>query len=300
LKRDRRKYVKLACHGFTELSAEERRATYGSAALGESFDGREYANIDTLFSLAEAYLFCQLVELKDASAAQGGTLLGDKSYFDLYTETRYAVDLCHRDGSLKIEVAKDPAKYIHKDDSLLPLLQMQRASGRKTFIVTNSLWDYTNVVMNYLLEGRTGKNLSHDWLQYFDVVIVGSRKPVFFTDGPQLFEIDLPTGLLHNTDNGSPLVQLDGDQQVNTNAIDPNVPETLRKTAARASDGAPLAHVFQNGSYRDLHAMLGVASGSEVLYAGDHIYGDVRASPCVAQQQQLPLKLSLGPFVCPC
>ena len=36
--------------------------------------------------------------------------------------------------------------------------------------------------------------------------------------------------------------------------------------------------MFQNGSYRDLHAMLGVASGSEVLYAGDHIYGDVLKS----------------------
>jgi hypothetical protein len=47
---------------------------------------------------------------------------------------------------------------------------MQRAAGRKTFIVTNSLYDYTNVVMNYLLEGRTGKDLSHDWLKYFDVV----------------------------------------------------------------------------------------------------------------------------------
>ena len=47
------------------------------------------------------------MELKDAS---DGALLADKSYFDLYTETRYAVDLCHRDGSLKLAVAKDPEK----------------------------------------------------------------------------------------------------------------------------------------------------------------------------------------------
>jgi hypothetical protein len=29
-----------------------------------NFDGDEYALVDTLFSLAEAYLYCQLVELK--------------------------------------------------------------------------------------------------------------------------------------------------------------------------------------------------------------------------------------------
>jgi hypothetical protein len=73
-------------------------------------------------------------------------------------------------------------------------------------------------------------------------VIVGSRKPLFFTDGPQLFEIDLPTGLLHNTDNGSPLVQLDCAQTAK--APSGPVPETLRRTAALASDGtSPLAHV---------------------------------------------------------
>lgn len=33
-----------------------------------------------------------------------------------------------------------------------------------------SLWDFTNVVMNFLLEGKTGKDMDHSWLQYFDVV----------------------------------------------------------------------------------------------------------------------------------
>lgn len=31
-----------------------------------------------------------------------------------YREVRTAVDLCHRDGSLKREVAADPGKYIHE------------------------------------------------------------------------------------------------------------------------------------------------------------------------------------------
>jgi hypothetical protein len=31
------------------------------------------------------------------------------------------------------------------------MLQMYKASGRKLFLATNSLWDYTKVVMNYLI-----------------------------------------------------------------------------------------------------------------------------------------------------
>lgn len=34
-------------------------------------------------------------------------------------------------------------------------------------------------------------------------------------------------------------------------------------------------HVIQGGGVTNLHSMLGVRSGSEVLYVGDHIYGDI-------------------------
>jgi hypothetical protein len=33
------------------------------------------------------------------------------------------------------------------------------------------------------------------------------------------------------------------------------------------------APVYQGGCYTDLHRMMGVSSGDEVLYVGDHIYG---------------------------
>ena len=125
-------------------------------------------------------------------------------------DVRAAVDWCHRDGSLKRSVAADPAKYINDDKALVPLLKMLRASGRSLFIVTNSLWDYTNVVMNYLC-GKDGVAVArdHEWLELFDVVIVGSCKPAFFIDmRAQLFEVHTPTGMLMNTDNGTPLAQV--------------------------------------------------------------------------------------------
>jgi len=54
---DRDKYVKVAYHGFKELSKEEKVGTYENTLVHDSFDGPDYALIDTLFSLAEAYLF---------------------------------------------------------------------------------------------------------------------------------------------------------------------------------------------------------------------------------------------------
>ena len=88
-------------------------------------------------------------------------------------DVRASVDLCHRDGSLKQAVAKDPAKYIHEDKRLLGIMDMYRAAGKKLFVATNSLWDYTHVVMNFLLAGRVGSERNEDWLEYFDVVITG-------------------------------------------------------------------------------------------------------------------------------
>lgn len=90
-------------------------------------------------------------------------------------DVRAAVDLCHRDGSLKQAVAKDPAKYIHEDKRLVGIMDMYRAAGKKLFVATNSLYDYTHVVMNFLLTGRVGSARNEDWLEYFDVVITGQH-----------------------------------------------------------------------------------------------------------------------------
>lgn len=64
---DRHKYVKVAYHGFKELSKEDKVGTYGNTLVRDSFDEPDYALIDTLFSLAEAYLFAQLVNFKDGN-----------------------------------------------------------------------------------------------------------------------------------------------------------------------------------------------------------------------------------------
>lgn len=200
----------IAYHGFRELSREQRLATYNEPAGQQrmAFEEPDFALIDTLFSLAEAFLFMQLVEINDA---EPDVLPPGKSYADLYRDVRAAVDLCHRDGSLKRAVAADPAQYIHDDPGLLPTLRMLRASGRKVFLATNSLWDYTHVVMNYLLGGRVGADRSEEWLSLFDVVVTGCGKPGFFSTSKPLFEVHTPTGMLYNTEAGSPMVPIGED-----------------------------------------------------------------------------------------
>jgi HAD superfamily 5'-nucleotidase-like hydrolase len=277
LKMDRHKYVKLAFHGFKELPRAERLASYADSARRESFDEPDFALLDTLFSLGETYLYCQLVELKDGGCAA----LAGKSYARMHADVRNAVDMCHRDGSLKAVVAADPARYIYADSSLVPLLRTLRASGRQTFLVTNSLWDYTNVVMNFLVGGLVGDAKTLEWTRHFDVIITGSCKPRFFENEREpIYAIEPHSGALLNTDNGAPLPYIGGSDPLTVRPfLQLGQPQALQPLSAQSGCAAKLVgRLFQGGCYRQLHSLLRVSSGSKVLYVGDHIYGDILRS----------------------
>lgn len=107
-----------------------------------------------------------------------------------------------------------------------------------------------------------GKQCDTEWLKYFDVVVTGCGKPRFFNSKNALFIVDPATGHLMNTDNGAPTACLHGPEEMNTGVT------------MQAGDWK----VFQGGNYMDLHRMLGIKSGTEVLYVGDHIYGDILKS----------------------
>ncbi|MCC6436995.1 MAG: HAD-IG family 5'-nucleotidase [Acidimicrobiales bacterium] len=73
------------------------------------------------------------------------------------------------------------------------------------------------------------------WRQFFDVIVTAARKPLFFTDRAPFTEPNDP---------GAPVTE-------------------LRR-----------GRVYRGGNMADFERMLGV-SGTDVLYVGDHIYGDV-------------------------
>ena len=130
-----------------------------------------------------------------------------------------------------------------------------------------------------------GGDKTTDWLNEFDAVIVGSGKPAFFQPASRpMFEVDVDTGLLANTDDGSPVAQIGLDEGPDLAAAfdeggGGEDDRALRGPDASTSDGAATAaRVYQAGHYKHLNRMLGVRTGSEILYVGDHIYGDILRS----------------------
>jgi hypothetical protein len=45
---------------------------------------------------------------------------------------------CHRDGTLKQAVAADPAKFIHRDDVLVPMLRQLKAGAHTRPLLTST------------------------------------------------------------------------------------------------------------------------------------------------------------------
>jgi 5'-nucleotidase len=88
--------------------------------------------------------------------------------------------------------------------------------------------------------------------------IAGSCKPAFMLDPYlQLFRVNMEDGSLKNTDG---VYDID--------ALGPNGAEKFLE----------IGKVFQGGNWQHLHKMMGIRSGDEILYVGDHLYSDVLRS----------------------
>ena len=143
-KMDRHNHVGRCYHGRRPLPDEDLKRLYRDEKIHLS--SPRFAWIDTLFALPEACLFALGIELLEG---QGHPV----DYTRLYDDIRDAIDTVHRDGTLKTEVRKDLSRYILRDPELGPALHKLRSGGKKLFLLTNSLWDYTGEVMSWLLDG---------------------------------------------------------------------------------------------------------------------------------------------------
>ena len=229
LKMDRYKHVTKGYHGFRRLSKDELHALYHSKKIRPATP--RYHWIDTLYALSEAALYAALVE---ALEKKGYAV----DYARVFTDIRESIDEAHRDGTILNAVMGNLPKYIIRDPNLAPTLHKLRSAGKKLFLLTNSRFPYTDVMMNYLLGGAMAEYPS--WRNFFDIVICAATKPAFFQER-------------------RPLLERDGE----------NVkPATFPLERGKAYEGGNLA---------DLERALGV-TGDQVLYVGDHIYGDILRS----------------------
>lgn len=178
------------------------------------------------------------VLLVDLSEAGG---LPGRSFSELYDDIRTCIDLTHRDGSLKTEIIADLPRYIYQDPHLSLALDKFIQSGKKLFVLTNSEFYYTEQVMSYLLDTD---NLEYSsWRDYFEIILVNARKPAFFKESNPFCLVDEESG-----DEG-PMTETSFDSKA----------------------------IYSQGNYLTFEDLI-QAKGNEILYVGDHIFGDVMRS----------------------
>ncbi|XP_064171478.1 cytosolic purine 5'-nucleotidase isoform X1 [Anguilla rostrata] len=242
----------LVCvHGFEFLRGPETRELYPNKFIQRDDTERFYI-LNTLFNLPETYLFACLVDFFSNcdryASCETGFKDGDlfMSFKSMFQDVRDAVDWVHFKGTLKVKTVENLEKYVVKDGKL-PLLLSRMNEVGKVFLATNSDYKYTDKIMTYLFDFPHGPKMGmahRPWQSYFDLILVDARKPMFFGEGTVLRQVDTTTGRL----------------KIGTYT-------------------GPLQHgiVYSGGSSDIVCDLLG-AKGKDILYIGDHIFGDILKS----------------------
>ncbi|XP_039217672.1 cytosolic purine 5'-nucleotidase isoform X1 [Crotalus tigris] len=243
--------ILVCAHGFNFMRGPEIREQYPNKFIQRD-DTDRFHILNTLFNLPETYLLACLIDFFTNCdryvSCETGFKEGDlfMSFRSMFQDVRDAVDWVHYKGSLKEKTVENLYKYVVKDGKL-PLLLSRMNEVGKVFLVTNSDYKYTDKIMTYLFDFPHGPKpgSSHRlWQSYFDLILVDARKPLFFGEGTVLRQVDTVTGKL----------------KIGTYT-------------------GPLQHgiVYSGGSSDTICDLLG-AKGKDILYIGDHIFGDILKS----------------------
>ena len=159
-----------------------------------------------------------------------------RNYTSMYDDVRECIDRAHADDSIKREIVASPKRYIVHDPELPRTLEAFRDQGKKLFLLTNSESYYTHRVMTFLLDGALAS--LPRWQDYFDMIVVNAGKPEFFRR-------DEPPRAL-------------GPEALRDAGMDPEV----------------MPPVYERGGARGFERLI-QNNGDEILYIGDHTFGDI-------------------------
>ncbi|XP_058809826.1 cytosolic purine 5'-nucleotidase isoform X2 [Phymastichus coffea] len=242
----------LVCvHGFEFLKHSQVYELYPNKFL-QLDESRVYV-LNTLFNLPETYLLACLIDFFTNSRQYSRERTGVKeseltmSFRSIFQDVRNAVDWIHMHGDLKTKTIENLSLYIKRDERLPMFLTRIRESGAKVFLLTNSDYVFTNKIMEYLFAVTHGGKINEqrqNWKSYFDTIVVDAKKPLFFGEGTILRQVDTETGALKLGSHKGPL---------------------------------HIDEVYSGGSCDVFTEMIG-AKGKDVLYIGDHIFGDILKS----------------------
>ncbi|MFQ6047106.1 MAG: HAD-IG family 5'-nucleotidase, partial [Gemmatimonadales bacterium] len=181
VKANRFGYVIRATHGTRVIPFEEQRAIYARTLV--DLEQPRWVFLNTLFSLSEACLYAQLVDLLDS-----GEIEGAMGYADLYRLVRTSIDEAHMEGELKSEIVADPERFVELDEETPLVLLDQVKAGKKLLLITNSEWPYARAMMSYAFDRLLPREMT--WRDLFELVIVSARKPQFFSTTGPVFHVE--------------------------------------------------------------------------------------------------------------
>ncbi|KAM9163742.1 cytosolic purine 5'-nucleotidase-like isoform 2-T2 [Pangshura tecta] len=245
LKVDSHGNLLVCAHGFRFLKGAEIWNYYPNKFIQRD-DMKRFHILNTLFNLTETYLYACLVDFFTNCSRYVNCDTGYKhgnlfmSFRSIFQDVREAMDHVHLSGCLKEKTLQNLEKFVVKDPRVPLLLSRMKEAG-KVFLATNSDYNYTDAIMTYLFTFDPGDKVQRPWRSYFDLIVVDTRKPLFFAEGTVLRQ---DTGKLRiGTYTG------------------------------------PLQHctVYSGGSSDMVCDLLGV-KGKDILYIGDHIFGDILKS----------------------
>lgn len=157
-------------------------------------------------------------------------------YSQIADDLLEVLDDIHRDGTLKSIVRKDLDHYLIKDPQVVEGLEKFKRHEKKIFLLTNSDFHYTKLLLDYAINPFLKDH--KNWSELFDYVITFAQKPKFFYEEQRFLTVDSENGTMTNI------------------------------------EGKIIPGVYQGGGAKKFTREIHV-QGDDILYIGDHIYGDI-------------------------
>ena len=158
------------------------------------------------------------------------------SYDIIANDVLHSVDRVHAKGDLKKIIVENPGDYLIQDEELVQGLKKYIKHGKKIFILTNSDYHYAKHLLEYAISPFLEKG--EHWYDLFEYVITLAGKPKFFYEENRFLNVDPSDGTMTNT------------------------------------QGEIKPGIYQGGHATKFTEDLNLL-GDEILYIGDHIYGDI-------------------------
>lgn len=157
-------------------------------------------------------------------------------FLTLAEDLNFVLDRGHRDGSIKSVVEKNIEDYVIKDPDCVAGLERFKKHDKHLFVVTNSDYHYSKILLDYAINPFL-KDHKH-WSELFEFTITAAQKPSFFTDKRQFLAVNPSDG-------------------------------TMTNVSSKLTPG-----IYQGGCANTFTQDLEL-NPDQILYIGDHIYGDI-------------------------